>query len=66
MPSPAVLRTVAALESQGLSCRSKPALTDSIVFEWNNDEVGVIDFATALRASSNSDGWVRRYCMPPR
>ncbi len=61
--SPAVRRTVAVLEDQGLECRAKPGLTDTIVFEWNTTEVTVVDFATALRASSNSEGWVRRYCM---
>ena len=61
--SPAVRRTVAVLEDQGLKCRTKPGLTDTIVFEWKTTEVTVIDFATALRASSNSEGWVRSYCM---
>ena len=61
--TPAVRRTVAELESRGLECRTKPGLTDSIVFEWKTTEVTVIDFATALRASSNSEGWVRSYCM---
>lgn len=61
--TPAVRRTVADLESQGLECRAKPGLTDTIVFEWRTSEVTVVDFATALRASSNSEGWVRSYCM---
>jgi hypothetical protein len=63
--SPAVRRTVAVLEDSGLDCRAKPGLTDQIVFEWKTTEVTVVDFATALRASSNSEGWVRRYCMTP-
>jgi hypothetical protein len=63
VPTPAVRRTVAVLEDQGLVCRAKPGLTDRIVFEWRTTEVTVVDFATALRASSNSDGWVRSYCM---
>ena len=63
VPSPAVRRTVAVMEDQGLECRAKPGLTDTIVFEWKTTEVTVIDFATALKASSNSQGWVRRYCM---
>ena len=62
--SPAVSRTVAALEDRGLLCRTKPGLTDSVVFEWKTTEVTVVDFATALSASSNNEGWVRRYCMP--
>jgi hypothetical protein len=61
--SPTVQRTVAGLEDMGLDCRAKPGLTDRIVFEWKTTEVTVVDFATALRASSNSEGWVRRYCM---
>jgi hypothetical protein len=61
--TPAVRRTVADLESRGLECRAKPGLTDTIVFEWKTTEVTVVDFATALRASSNSEGWVRSYCM---
>jgi hypothetical protein len=61
--SPAVRRTVAVLEDSGLDCRAKPGLTDQVVFEWKTTEVTVVDFATALRASSNSEGWVRRYCM---
>ena len=61
--TPAVRRTVAELEGRGLTCRAKPGLTDTIVFEWKSTEVTVIDFATALRASSNSEGWVRSYCM---
>jgi hypothetical protein len=61
--SPAVRRTIAVLEDRGLTCRTKPGLTDTIVFEWKTTEVTVIDFATALRASSNSEGWVRSYCM---
>ena len=62
--SAAVRRTVVVLEDQGLKCRAKPGLTDTIVFEWKTTEVTVVDFATALRASSNSEGWVRSYCMP--
>ena len=65
-PSPAVVRTVADLEHQGSSCRTKPALTDSVVFEWKTAEVTVVDFATSIRALSNHEGWVRQYCMPPR
>jgi hypothetical protein len=61
--TPAVRRTVADLESRGLECRAKPGLTDSIVFEWKTTEVTVVDFPTALRASSNSEGWVRSYCL---
>ena len=61
--SPAVRRTVAVLEDTGLNCRVKPGLTDQIVFEWKTTEVTVVDFATALRASANSEGWVRQYCM---
>jgi hypothetical protein len=61
--SPAVLRTVSVLEDTGLDCRAKPGLTDQVVFEWKTTEVTVVDFATALRASSNSEGWVRQYCM---
>ena len=49
---------------QGLLCRTKPGLTDNVVFEWKTTEVTVVDFATALKASSNSEGWIRRYCMP--
>ncbi len=62
--SAAVNRTVAELEDQGLLCRTKPGLTDSVVFEWKTTEVTVVDFATALTASSHSQGWIRRYCMP--
>ena len=62
--SAAVRRTVVVLEDQGLTCRAKPGLTDSIVFEWKTTEVTVVDFPTALRASSNSEGWIRSYCMP--
>ena len=62
--SAAVIRTVADLEDRGLLCRIKPGLTDSVVFEWKTTEVTVVDFATALSASSNSEGWIRRYCMP--
>jgi hypothetical protein len=62
--SEAVNRTVAELEDRGLVCRTKPGLTDDVVFEWKTTEVTVVDFATALRASSNSEGWIRRYCMP--
>jgi hypothetical protein len=62
--SAAASRTVADLEDDGLLCRIKPGLTDTIVFEWKTTEVTVVDFTTALRATSNSEGWVRRYCMP--
>jgi hypothetical protein len=62
--SVAVNRTVADLEDQGLLCRTKPGLTDHVVFEWRTTEVTVVDFATALQASSNQEGWIRRYCMP--
>lgn len=62
--SPRVVRVVADLEDQGLTCRAKPALTDRIVFEWQDERVEVIDFAAALTASSRSEGWVRRYCVP--
>ena len=64
--SVAVNRTVADLEDRGLLCRTKPGLTDSVVFEWKTTEVTVVDFATALTASSNREGWIRRYCMPPQ
>lgn len=62
--SPAVLQTVADLESNGLSCRNKPGLTDTVVFEWKSTDVTVVDFATSLKAASNGQGWVRSYCMP--
>jgi hypothetical protein len=62
--SPAVVRTVTEVESQGLNCRVKPALTDRVVVEWKNLEVDVVDFATALRASSKQQGWIRQYCLP--
>ncbi len=62
--SPAVVQTVADLEAKGLSCRTKPGLTDSVVFEWKSTEVSVVDFATSLKAASNRQGWVRSYCMP--
>jgi hypothetical protein len=62
--SPAVIQTVADLEATGLSCRTKPGLTDSIVFEWKSTEVSVVDFATSLTAAANGQGWVRSYCMP--
>ena len=62
--SAGVRRAVAVLEDQGLACRTKPGLTDQVVFEWRTTEVSVVDFATALKASSNGEGWVRRYCMP--
>lgn len=64
--SAAVRRTIAVLEDDGLACRPEPGLTDSIVFEWKTTEVTVVDFATALRASSNGEGWVRSYCLTPR
>jgi len=59
----AVQRTVADLEDRGLHCRARPGLTDLVVFERKNTEVTVIDFATALKASSIGEGWVRSYCM---
>jgi hypothetical protein len=62
--TPAVQNAIEVLEQQGFSCRSKPALTDHIVFEWKSTEVTVVDFATSLKASSNGEGWVRQYCMP--
>jgi hypothetical protein len=62
--SPAVLRTVADLEANGLSCRAKPGLTDTVVFEWKSTDVTVVDFATSLKAASSRQGWVRSYCMP--
>ena len=49
-----------------MTCRAKPGLTDSVVFEWKSTEVTVVDFATSLKAVSNHEGWVRRYCMPVR
>lgn len=64
--SPGVARAVADLEGRGLTCRAKPALTDRIVFEWQNGTVEVIDFGAALEASSTSRGWVRQYCLPPQ
>ena len=62
-PTTAVQRTVADLEDHGLVCRSRPGLTDSVVFERKTTEVAVIDFASAIRASSIGEGWVRSYCM---
>ena len=63
VPTTAVQRTVADLEDRGLVCRSKPGLTDRVVFERKTTEVAVIDFASALRATSIGEGWVRSYCM---
>ncbi len=63
VPTTAVQRTVADLEDRGLVCRSKPGLTDRVVFERKTTEVSVIDFASALKASSIGEGWVRSYCM---
>jgi hypothetical protein len=63
VPTTAVQRTVADLEDHGLVCRSRPGLTDRVVFERKTTEVAVIDFASAIRASSIGEGWVRSYCM---
>lgn len=58
-----VLAMVADLESRGMTCRTKPALTDDVIFEWRNQDVRVVDFGAALTASSGGEGWMRQYCV---
>jgi hypothetical protein len=62
--SPRVREVVADLESRGMNCRIKPALTDNVVFEWRDRHVRVVDFGAALRASRSGEGWARQYCLP--
>ena len=53
---------VSAQESAGLTCSPKPTLTDVVLFQRGRDEVSVLTFDEAIKASSASEGSIRRYC----
>jgi len=62
----ALSTAVAAQESAGLACSNKPALTDVVLFQRDGeDEVAVLTFDQAMKASSAHEGWIRRYCVAP-
>ena len=59
----ALSTAIAAQESAGLRCSEKPTLTDVVLFQRNGeDEVTVLTFEQAIKASSAREGWIRRYC----
>lgn len=57
---------VGDLEDRGMACREAPALTDTVVFAWNDGRVETVDFGTSLSATSRGEGSALRYCMTPR
>lgn len=62
----ALSNAVSMQESAGLSCSEKPTLTDVILFQREGeDEVAVLTFDQAIKASSAQEGWIRRYCSAP-
>lgn len=55
---------VAEQEAKGLRCSAKPSLTDVVLFEDTaTQQVTVMTFDRALRASAARSGWIRRYCI---
>ena len=62
----ALSSAIAAQESAGLACSDKPALTDVVLFQRDGeDKVVVLTFDQAIKASSASEGWIRKYCTAP-
>lgn len=62
----ALSTAISAQESAGLTCSEKPTLTDVILFQRDGeDEVTVLTFDQAIKASSAREGWIRRYCSAP-
>jgi hypothetical protein len=62
----ALSSAVAAQESAGLACTEKPVLTDVVLFQRDGeDEVSVLTFDQAIKASSAREGWIRKYCSAP-
>jgi hypothetical protein len=64
--TPAARQLVGELEDQGLTCRQEPAMTDTIVFSWDDGRVETVDFGTSLTATAHSAGQALRYCATPR
>ena len=59
----ALSTAIAAQESAGLRCSEKPTLTDVVLFQAEGaDEVTILTFEQAIKASSAREGWIRRYC----
>lgn len=59
----ALSTAIAAQESAGLSCSETPSLTDVVLFQRDGvDEVTILTFEQAIKASSAREGWIRRYC----
>ncbi|AXT85553.1 hypothetical protein C6I20_10360 [Aeromicrobium sp. A1-2] len=51
-------------QRSGLHCSEKPTLTDVVLFQRDGAAaVTVLTFDQAIKASSASEGWIRRYCI---
>lgn len=62
----ALATAVLEQEDAGLVCSEKPVLTDVVLFQPDGvDEVMVLTFDQAIKASSAREGWIRSYCATP-
>ncbi len=58
-----VSRAVIEQRASGLTCTTKPELTDVVLFQYAVDQrVTTLTFDEALAASGRKLGWVQRYC----
>jgi hypothetical protein len=64
--TPAARELVGELEDRGLTCRSAPRMTDTVVFSWADGRVETVDFGTSLTATARKAGQALRYCATPR
>lgn len=58
-----VARAVIEQRASGLTCTTKPELTDVVLFQYADDQrVAILTFDEALADSGRKLGWVQRYC----
>ncbi|MCW2751239.1 MAG: hypothetical protein JWR83_2349 [Aeromicrobium sp.] len=62
--NPALTAAISSQESAGRTCREKPTITDTILFQrLGESQVRVLSFSEAIAASSRREGWIRSYCV---
>lgn len=59
----AAAQAVSGLEAQGMECAEKPALTETIVFEFEDGTAQVLGFDAAYAAAESGQGSVIAYCQ---
>lgn len=58
----AVSRVIDSLQAKGLTCQDSSELTDTVVFQHNDQSVRVVSFDEAYALGQAGQGWVRAYC----